>query len=414
MRCSMKMRSFERSLADTPTRAGDYGVPSVERLAPHLRLLLRAMADPHTCLALESAQWDLLLRGGRSARLLGTLAARLGVGAEGSGSNESGDANAPGALLRLPQVVQRQLQAAWIEARFRRHKLLHLLDAVAEPVLRAAPVCLALKGAAYVLQQSAWAAGRLPADVDLMVPREALDAVEQALLAAGWEFEKQDDYDQRYYREWSHELPPMRCAGMALELDLHHAILPPLGRARPDPRSVIDRSVAVAGSAYRVPSLQDQVLHSAAHLFQDSDGSNRLRDLFDFDGVLTDCLGPTPAAARVDGLLRRALELQLAPALALAAAFSATWCANGGAASVLTHCAEAGIRPGRTVSTLFSRVLGPPDPDRPLPRGRALATRALELRALTLRFPPHLLLFHASSKAWRAMRNPRGPGAEPA
>ncbi len=81
---------------------------------------------------------------------------------------------------------------------------------------------------------------------------------------------------------------------------------------------------------------------------------------------------------------------------------------------MLIRCAEAGIRPGQTVSTLFSRVLGPPDPDRPLPRRRASPPRALELKALTLRFPPHLLLFHASSKAWRAMRNLRGPGAEPA
>lgn len=409
----MNMRSIESSVAlHARVPSGALGIPSVEELAPHLRLLLRAMADPRSCVALDESEWDLLLRAARSARLLGTLATRLGVTVQGVCAIEANQTDAPGMLENLPQVVQRQLQGALIEARFRRHKLLHVLDAVSDPILGATTVCLALKGAAYVLQESAWAAGRLPADVDLMVPREALDDVEQALLAAGWEFEKQDDYDQRYYREWSHELPPMRCAGMALELDLHHAILPPLGRARPDPRSVIDSSQPVAGCAYRVPSLQDQVLHSAAHLFQDSDGSNRLRDLFDFNGLLTDCLGPASTAGRVDGLVHRARELQLAPALALAAAFAAAWCANGAAAAVLSGCAATGVRPGRTVCSLLSRVLGPPDPVRPPPLGRALATRALELRALTLRFPPKLLLFHASAKAWRALRAPRHPEAE--
>jgi hypothetical protein len=41
-----------------------------------------------------------------------------------------------------------------------------------------------------------------------LVPRERLDDVQEALLAAGWEWVKEDAYDDLYYRRWMHELPP--------------------------------------------------------------------------------------------------------------------------------------------------------------------------------------------------------------
>ena len=82
-----------------------------------------------------------------------------------------------------------------------------------------------LKGAAYILQGLEFSRGRMPNDVDLLVRRSDLDETESSLLLAGWESETTDAYDQRYYREWSHELPPMRFPGHALEIDLHHTCL---------------------------------------------------------------------------------------------------------------------------------------------------------------------------------------------
>ena len=41
------------------------------------------------------------------------------------------------------------------------------------------------------------------------MPHDALDAVEAALIAAGWEWVKRDPYDDDYYRRWMHELPPL-------------------------------------------------------------------------------------------------------------------------------------------------------------------------------------------------------------
>ena len=247
--------------------------PSRDSLAPHLRLLLDALADPAGCAALDAGSWDLLVRAARSARLLGILAARV---------DEQGIAG------RIPDAVACHLRAAMAESLYLRQMSLRQLTLIGETLRPLAVPVLALKGSAYILAGSPCAAGRLPQDVDLMVGRQRLGEVERALLAAGWTFTKTDPYDQRYYREWSHELPPMRAPALPLELDLHHTILPPIGRLKPDAARLIADSVPVAGTAFRVLRPSDQLLHAAAHLFQDSDCVGKLRDLVDIDALVRD------------------------------------------------------------------------------------------------------------------------------
>ena len=43
----------------------------------------------------------------------------------------------------------------------------------------------------------------------LLAERGGLKDAEEMLLAAGWEWVKEDAYDDAYYRQWMHELPPM-------------------------------------------------------------------------------------------------------------------------------------------------------------------------------------------------------------
>jgi hypothetical protein len=61
-----------------------------------------------------------------------------------------------------------------------------------------------------------------------------------------------DPYDERYYREWIHELPPLRFPGRFLELDLHHTILPLTGRIQPDSAALLEASNPVEGTGFRV------------------------------------------------------------------------------------------------------------------------------------------------------------------
>ena len=54
----------------------------------------------------------------------------------------------------------------------------------------------------------------------------ASSLAEQLLLHAGWSHMKADEYDQHYYREWMHELPPLQHKERGTVVDLHHGILP--------------------------------------------------------------------------------------------------------------------------------------------------------------------------------------------
>jgi hypothetical protein len=143
-----------------------------------------------------------------------------------------------------------------------------------------------LKGAAYVMAGLPVARGRLFSDVDILVPKEALEDVETLLKRHGWDAVKLDPYDQRYYRTWMHELPPLRHHRRDTVVDVHHAILPLSGRLRPDSAALLEAAVTLDGSGIKVLAPVDMVLHTVVHLFQDGEIRGRLRDLVDVDALL--------------------------------------------------------------------------------------------------------------------------------
>ena len=148
----------------------------------------------------------------------------------------------------------------------------------------AVPVVL-LKGTAFVAAGLDAARGRSIGDLDVLVPRAALAAVEAALLAAGWEWVKSDIYDDMYYRRWMHELPPLIHRTRDRMIDVHHTILPPTARPTPDPAALIRDSEALE-SGLRILSPPDMIVHAAAHLFADGDLAGGLRNLWDVDRLL--------------------------------------------------------------------------------------------------------------------------------
>jgi hypothetical protein len=361
----------------------------VSALEPHARQLLAALAEPATCLGLDAGGWDILVRSARAARLLGTLATRL---------------DAAGLAAQVPAVVAAHLQAALAESRFLRQMSLRQLALIADTLQPLRLPVLALKGSAYILAGARCADGRLPRDVDLMVPKARLGEVESALRTAGWSFIKTDAYDQRYYREWSHELPPMRAPTLPLELDLHHSILPPIGRLRPDPGRLIADAVPVADARYLVLRPADQVLHAAVHLFQDSDCVGKLRDLADIDMLLREF------SADGAGFWRQLTDSATAHGLGrplwYALQFSSGWLGTPVPQAVFDDLAP--FRPaapwGAVFMSLAARALPPVHPDREPRRLRRLAGATLEFRALWLRMPPWLLAYHAASKLRRSFR----------
>src|SRR3546814_213941 len=151
------------------------------------------------------------------------------------------------------------------------------------------PVIL-LKGTAYVAAGLAAGEGRSIGDLDIIVPRESLDAVQDALLAAGWEWVKEDAYDDLYYRRWMHELPPLIHKERDRMIDVHHTILPLTARPRPDAAAMIADSIALE-NGLRTLCPEDMIIHAAAPLFAHGDLAGGLRNLWDIDRLLREFAG---------------------------------------------------------------------------------------------------------------------------
>jgi len=364
----------------------------LDALARPVRLLLETLVSPARGRSLSHDEWDLVVRTARGARLLGVIRARLERAA---------------LLDAIAPAVRAHLESDWALAAYRRQMAAREMHAVAK-VLRPRRIPLILlKGGAYIAQGLRCADGRLPEDLDLMVPRDRLDEAERALVEAGWAFEETDAYDEHYYRAWSHELPPLRFPEHAIELDVHHTILPPTGRVLPDARALLDAAVAIAGSPFCALSPADQVLHACAHLFQDSDCSGRLRDLVDIDALVREHAGSPGFWA---ALLSRARLHGLGRCLWYATRYSTAWLQTPIPDEVAAEIARFGPGPiGRALmDRLVRRALLPDSPeDEPALRTR-FARWLLFARSMWLRMPPWLLAYHGLAKAVRSVwRRPR-------
>jgi hypothetical protein len=223
-------------------------------------LLVRALREPAS--VADGCDWTALISAGRAEQLIGTLAFRL----EGLAL--------PGRVERLlamhrADAERVRVQALW-EAEMARRALAPL----------GVPVVL-LKGTAFLAAGLDAAQGRSIGDLDILVPRAALAEVEQALIGAGWEPMK-EGYDDLYYREWMHELPPLIHRERDRMIDVHHTILPLTARPTPDADVLIAESVALP-DGLRILSREGMVIHAAAHLLADGDMAGGLRNLWDID-----------------------------------------------------------------------------------------------------------------------------------
>jgi len=353
----------------------------------HCELLLRGLREPHALRHLGPAEWELLIRVARRGRLHGVLPARLA---------------ADGALHFVPDRVLTHLESGAAVARYRlqmaRLEQHHLARALADV---GAPLVL-LKGGAYAAQGLAVAEGRPLNDLDIMTPAEHLPRVEAALRRSGWRSPVEDPYDQRYYREWSHEVPPLRGEGRMLEVDLHHTILPPTGRLRADADRLFADAVPLAGSPFSVLSPADQVLHASVHLFQDVDVAERLRDVVDLDGLLR-AYGDRPRfwTALVEHAAHHGLQRPLWYALHFARVWLGTPI-DAAVPTALSSCAPNAVTQA-LMHALFGSTLLPFHPDRGPTLRRTAAWQLLRTRAMWLRMPPGLLVRHAGTKFARAV-----------
>lgn len=247
------------------------------------------LAGRREATALAPREWDGVIGVARSEAMLATLAHRLK------------DANLPPSVAALfadqrAAAAVAQQQALW-EAEMARRALAPL---GIEFVL--------LKGAAYAAAGMACAAGRQIGDLDILVLASDIRRAENALLNAGWEWVKSDPYDDFYYREHMHELPPLIHKQRDRVIDVHHTILPKTHRITPDALALVSDAVASA-DGFAVLNPADMACHCAAHMLADGDLQGGLRNLWDFHSMTRDFSVTDPgfweeldARARLHGL----------------------------------------------------------------------------------------------------------------
>ena len=350
-------------------------------MSPLPTLILQAFLRPECLSALVPAQWDLLVRQARRANILGKLAVDLEV------RGDIGEifATARPHLLSAAAIAHQQGRAIQWEAR-----CIH--EALAPTGV---PVVL-LKGAAYVMAGLPTCHGRVFSDVDILVPKESIAEVETALAINGWTGSYHSTYDQRYYRKWMHEIPPMHHRRRGTVIDVHHAILPETARIKVNTAALWQRLVAVPGyDNLYVLQPTDMVLHSATHLFHEGELHNGLRDLFDLDSLLRHF---GQSAQFWDALVSRAKHLGLERPLYYALRYTRLLLDTPMPRTVIDAVPGPSLPVRIIMDFCYSRALRP-DHTSCSDIWTPMARLALYVRSHWLRMPLLLLAYHLTRKA---------------
>ena len=228
--------------------------------------LVDALREPQTTASLDGNSWTELISIARAESLLGSLAYRL-------------------AETEVPRQVRAILDDAIGSADLARRQALWEADCAKRALANLDCKVILMKGTTYVAADLNAGIGRSIGDLDIMVARDDLAQVEEALLDAGWEWVKPDPYDDDYYRQYMHELPPLIHRERDRMIDVHHTILPLTAGPTPDAQAMLDDAVRLESGLY-VMAPADMLLHSVTHLFADGDLAGGLRNLWDINQLI--------------------------------------------------------------------------------------------------------------------------------
>jgi hypothetical protein len=357
-----------------------------------MNLLIRFLREPQLVAAWGAEQWNVFLPLARSAGLLGRCLSLL---------------EQHQLLEAAPPRLVDQLQGALNQTRYVQGQAMRELRAVTRIMAREKVPLLALKGVAYLaagLPPSGW---RNLADIDLLVPEQDIDRAERALLAAGWVASAEfDSYDQHYYRDWMHEIPPLVHRDRQTEVDLHHNLAPPVSRIRIDAALLWEQAETVSdayGLTVQVLSPPDILLHNAVHLFMNDELRGGLRDVVDFRDLFEHFARATPDFEQ--RLLARSRLLGCNRPLYYAVSTAHSLLRLKASPEFLDEVdryAPAGPKKN-LMAWLFEQVLAP---RRLRSRRSDLANQLLFVRSHWVRMPPGMLLRHLLHKLLKPRKPP--------
>ena len=238
-----------------------------------VKLLIKAVLRPECLATLDDLQWEKILQLGRLHGISGRWFEQL--------ENQ-------GLISRLPPSVVNHLWSDQLIGLENERMVRWEADRVQHALAKLNIKFVLLKGAAYVLLGLSPGNKRVASDVDILVPFNRLDEVEAAFKENGWHLKAEDTYDERYYREWMHELPPLQHNVRGAWLDVYHNIVPRTSRLCPDASSLLEGAIVVSGTKYLALCPADMAIHSILHGFYGGEFLSAFRDILDVHELLTD------------------------------------------------------------------------------------------------------------------------------
>lgn len=231
-------------------------------------LFFSVFSSPSQVETFSLAQWQSLLQQAYKASAVSRLYVRL---------------NTEQLVDYIPEPLQWHFTSAFCRAEGCRRDFNYSLSKLVQHLSSVkTDICL-LKGAAYAIDESnPVGKGRQFADIDLLVDRQYLNTVEQVLLWHGWHCEKETEYDDKYYRDWMHELPPMRHSELPVGLDLHHHLVPPTSKMHFEAGIFNSLLRPTDTKGMHLLTVPGQMLHTSLHMLTNDDLSGLLKDLMDF------------------------------------------------------------------------------------------------------------------------------------
>jgi len=345
--------------------------------------MVAILREPRRMLSLPARDWEEVILQGLTGVLQGVLAAK---------------ARDDVYFDSLPRAVRHHFEGVEGVAAYNRRILAWEVNRI-DMALRDidCPVVL-LKGAAYQARNLPSLAGRLASDVDILVPKAHIGRVEDALKAAGWLSMPYSEYDEHYYRDWMHEIPPLQNEDRGTYIDVHHTILPETGRLKPDVERLFAQSEPLDGTRLRTLCDADMTLHTVVHCFQDGEFAGRLRDIVDIDGLLRDF-------GQREGFWDRLLEASDAHGFGRPLYYALHFCRALLGTDIPDDVWSRARRHRPNVLSMaimrfaVPRAVMPPRMHRP-PFGTRLARTILLARSHWLKMPPLMLIRHLTRKAF--------------